>query len=77
MIAVALDHGLERGLGAAVGGSRKQHPVGDFGPNQQAETVGDIVIAWVLDLDVGTQAVEADALALRAWSSRYSTLGMV
>ncbi len=61
---VALDHPVKGGLGAPVGGGREQHPVGDLGPDEQAEAVGHLVIARVLDLDVDAQAVEPQRLGL-------------
>ncbi len=64
MVDVAVDDALEKPFLAAARALGRHAAVGQLGPDQHAEPVGDLVVARVRRLDVAAQAIEPEFLGL-------------
>ena len=65
MIEVAGEDAFEGLPGATLGGGREIGEVRQFGPDEHAEAIGDLVIARIRHLDVDAKAVESEPLCLQ------------
>ena len=59
MIPIAGDHAGQGGFGAGGGCSRKIGEIGEFGPDEQAKSIGDGQVAGIGHFDVEADGVEA------------------
>ena len=77
VVAVAIDDTLEGRQLALPRTLGQQTPIGQLGPDQQPQTIGNIIVARVGYLDVTAQAVETKLFRFADSSSRNAVDGVV